>query len=90
MSRNELGEKRKRQLCKLEAMYKSLEKSIDNSLIAILSKTDPGRTAHELDTKMILTAAQNLHETTVTIKALSKTIQRLREELYSSKASFEV
>lgn len=85
MSRNELGQKRKRQLCKLEAMYKYLEKSIDNSLIAILSKTDPGCTAHELDTNTILTAAQNLHESTVTLKALNKTILRLREELYSSK-----
>lgn len=81
MSLKESRLKRTRQLSKLEAIHRSLGDIIDKSLIVILSKADPVCMASELDTKTILTAAQDLHESIVTIKTLNKTIQRLREEL---------
>ncbi|MCG8344610.1 MAG: hypothetical protein MI685_05545 [Chlorobiales bacterium] len=81
MSLKELRLKRTKQLSKLETMGKSLEGSVDKNLIIILSKADPTCTASELDTQTILTAAQNMHENTVTLKALSVTIQRLQEEV---------
>ncbi len=81
MSLKKLRLKRTKQLSKLEAIHKSLEDCIDQNLIVILSKADPTCMTSELDTKTILNAAQNLHENTATLKALGKTIQRLREEL---------
>lgn len=84
MSLKELRLKRQKQLSRLETLHRSLEGSIDQNLLVILSKADPTCKASELDTKAILTAAQDLHEYTVIIDGVSKTIQRLKEELLSS------
>ena len=84
MSLKELRLKRKKQLSKLEALHRSLEGCIDQNLIVILSKADPTCKASELDTKAILNAAQSLHEYTVIINGVSRTIRRLREELLPS------